>query len=357
MTVYMLYLLLAGLQLPLFYRRNASGERIFEKSKYLVLCCLEIIVLAGVRGYTVGADTSLYLSAIDHYSTMKPLELIHAKLVTPFKFEAGYFALNKLCILLGMNKTEFLFTVAIMVYVPLYYTICKYSSSPYISILAYFAFGYFSYSLGIFRQMIAISILLCGWNCVVERRFFNYLLITAFATLFHTTALLGIALYFVYGCRWKRLFWLLPVAELFLLIYARSIVVFAFSLFPRFTNYLGGKYDVSGGSYLNLIFLNMILIMWCVLNYKNKKEEKSVVASSLVLAICLQSLGYSMGLFGRAVAYYSIYTIFAIPDILSRLDKKSQAVCKPVVAGILFLMSFFVLNGDQYIIPYYTVFA
>lgn len=357
MTVYMLYLLLAGLQRPLFYRKNISEEQIFEKSKYLALCCLEIIVLAGVRGYTVGVDTSVYLSAIDHYSAMKPLELIRAKLVSPFKFEAGYFALNKLCILLGMNKTHFLFTVAIIVYVPLYCTICEHSSSPYISILAYFAFGYFSYSLGIFRQMIAMSILLCGWNCVVERKLFNYLLIVAFATLFHTTALIGIALYFVYGCRWKYLVWLLPVTELFLLIYARSVVEFAFSLFPRFTNYLNGKYDVSGGTYLNLIFQNLILIIWCILNYKNKKEEKSVVESSLVLAICLQTLGYSMGLFGRLVSYYSIYTIFAIPDILSRLDKKSQIICKPVVVMALLLMSFLTLDGNRYITPYYTVFT
>ena len=195
MSVYVGYLLLAGLQIPFFRKKDKLGNRCFNKKGYLILCCIELIVLAGIRGYTVGADTVVYLDAIDYYGKLPTSKLFSAELVYPFDFEAGYFLLTKICVFLNMGKTAFLFVIAILIYVPVFVAINRYSKMPYISILCYFAFSMFSYSLGIFRQMIAISILLCGLKYILERKFFKYLLIVILAMLFHTTAILGLALY------------------------------------------------------------------------------------------------------------------------------------------------------------------
>ena len=40
------------------------------------------------------------------------------------------------------------------------------------STMIYLAFGFFGYSLGIFRQMIAISICLMGFKYVLERKLY-----------------------------------------------------------------------------------------------------------------------------------------------------------------------------------------
>lgn len=361
MSAYICYLLLAGIQIPLFYREGQHQKRYFDSKNYLTLCCIELILLAGFRGYTVGADTATYLMAIDYYDKLSALELVVAELVYPFDFEAGYFLLTKLSVLLGLGKTGFLFVVALIVYIPIFALIKKHSSMPYVSILCYFAFGFFSYSLGIFRQMIAISILLLGWKYIEERRLVKYLLIVALAMTFHTTAFVAILLYFIYDIKWERIvMWLIPI-EVVLMLLGSQIIALLLRVFPQYAGYIGGKYDVQGGSYLMLILLNAVLIASIVFRGKKNDDCDNMTICALFLAICLQCLGYSMGIFGRTVSYFSIYIILAIPNLIYNLGNQLRYGLRGVISFItiicLFILVYTSFNGNHYVVPYYTIFG
>lgn len=356
MAIYICYLLLAGIQMPFFHnKRNALGGRCFDTKGYLTLCCAELILLAGLRGYTVGADTATYLKAIDHYSTLPKSQLMTAKLVWPFDFEIGYFMLTKLSVLFGLGKTGFLFVIALITYIPVFSAIGKHSSRPYISILCYFAFSMFSYSLGIFRQMIAMSILFVGWRYVTERRLVKYMLLVAVAMLFHTTSVIAVALYFLYGLKWDRVLLFVPLAEIFLLVLGRPVVMFALRLLPKYAGYVGGKYDIEGGSYLMLLLLNVILFAAVFFRQKGDADQNLTICA-LILAVCLQCVGYSMAIFGRVVPYFSVYLIFAVPNILRGIGKKWSALAVPLVAVCLLLLTVRDLHGNSYVTPYYTFF-
>lgn len=359
MAAYICYLVLAGMQIPLFFKENLLRKRSFDMKGYLILCCAELIVLTGIRGYTIGADTKTYLQAIDYYGQMPALQLIRAKLVYPFDFEIGYFLLTKLVCLLGIGKTGFLFIVSLMIYIPVFILIKKYSPMPYVSILCYFAFGFFSYSLGIFRQMIAISILFFGWNYITERKFLKYLAVVLFASTFHMTALSAIFLYFLYWIKWKRaVVWIVPI-EVALLIFGRYVVLLLVRLFPQYAGYIGGKYDVQGGSYLMLLLLNVLLIASILLKDKDQEDTRdSVTTCALFLAICTQCLGYSLGILGRAVSYFSIYIILAIPNIIrsleNRFEHRFRTLASLVAVLCLFAFVYFEFDGNKYVVPYVT---
>lgn len=361
MVAYFGYLVLAGIQIPLFYKKDHLKRRYFNNQGYLRLCCIELICLASIRGYTVGADLSqYYLKAIDYYGRLPVSELLTAELVWPFDFEIGYFALTKLSVLLGLGKTGFLFVVAILIYIPLFRTIKKYSPMPYISILCYFAFGFFSYSLGILRQMIASSILFCGWSYIEDRRFFKYLLTVAIAMTFHTTAIVGILLYFLYGVNWRKVIgWIIPL-EIVLLLFGRVFALAIVKIFPVYAGYVGSRYDTQGGTYLMLILLNVVLMACVLLRGKEKKSCESVTICALILAICVQCVGYSMNVLGRATRHFSVYLIFAIPYVLCNLKKKIgyrwTFVVTSLVVICLFVLSYLEFNGNKYIVPYYTIF-
>lgn len=355
MAVYIGYLLLCGLQIPLFKRKNNEGDYSFNKKAYLSTCCIELIVLAGIRGYTVGADTAVYLAALDHYSDVSLSEVLTAKLVWPFDFEWGYFTLTKLFSWMGVGKTFFLFIIAFIIYVPVFKTINKHSPFPYISILCYFAFGMFSYSLGIFRQMIAISIVFCGWNYIVERKLWKYIIIVGIAMLFHTTAILAIALYALYGVNWEHITWFLLGIEIFLLLFGRVVIEIALKLFPQYVGYVGGNYDQQGGSYVMLIFLNVILFASVSFRKKNDTQERMTICA-LILAICCQAIGYSMAIFGRIVPYFSIYIIFAIPNILISIDNRRRIQVTTIVTLFLFTLIYLEFSKNEYVTPYYTFF-
>ena len=355
MAIYIGYLLLAGLQIPLFYKKDVEGNRRFCTSAYLLVCCVELILLAGFRGYTVGADTAIYLNAVDYYTALPKSELWQAKLVFPFDFEWGYFLLTKIGAFLNLGKTGFLFIVALITYIPIFISIKNHSSIPYLSILTYFAFGIFSYSLGIFRQMIALSILLCGWKFVRERKLFKYLILVAVAMLFHTTAFLGIVLYILYGIKWKRIIWFVVPTEIVLLILGRPLALLMTQIFPQYAGYVNGQYDIQGGSYVMLILMNVILFV-CVYLEKKGKYCDDMTICALILAIFLQAIGYSMAILGRVVPYFSIYLIFAVPDIAYGISFKWRKFVVVGVVCILLLLVFREFNGNYYVTPYYMFF-
>lgn len=355
MAAYFGYMLLAGAQAPFFYNRDKLGQRQFNTRAYLLLCCIEIILLAGLRGYTVGADTVVYLNALRHYNSLPIWELPMASLVFPFDFEIGYFALTKICAFFGMNETAFLFVIAMLTYIPLFSVIKKYSSVPYLSILSYFAFGMFSYSLGVFRQMIAISILLCGWKYIRERRPINYFLVVALAMTFHTTAIIGALLYVLYGLNWRKIIWLVIPAELFLIVFGRQIAMLAFRFLPKYAGYIGGQYDQQGGSYLMLLMLNAVLFA-CIILDKMGRYHDNMTISALIIAVLLQSVGYSMAIFGRIVPYFSVYLIFAIPDAVYGMGKNWRKPAGVVAVAVLFFLTYRLMAGNQYVTPYYFFF-
>lgn len=357
MAIYFCYLLLAGVQVPFFFyrKKDALREQYFDSKKYLILCCAELILLAGFRGYTVGADTAKYLRAVDYYSRFSVSKLLTAKLVWPFDFEAGYFALTKLSVLLGIGKTGHLFVVALLTYIPVFCAIKRHSTNPYISILCYFAFGMFSYSLGIFRQMIAISILFCGWKYVAERKIIPYLITVGIAMLFHTSAIIALALYFLYGIKWEHVLWAVLGIEVALLVFGRPVIMFAMKLIPRYAGYIGGRFDQQGGSYAMLLLLNIALFANAFLRKKGRAQDDMTICA-LIIAVCLQAIGYSMEIFGRVVPYFSVYLIFAVPNIINGMHKKWRVIVIPCIVLCLFLLTFMEFNGNKYVTPYYTIF-
>ena len=323
MTVYIGYLMLMGIQ-SWFFTKNDFMFTAKNKKKFLILCCLELILLAAVRGYTVGADTRTYLDALEYYSAMPKKEVLFAKLLWPYSFEPGYFLFTKICAFLSIPKPLFLLLVAVVIYVPVFMNMERYSELPYISILAYFGMGFFAYSLGIFRQMMAVSIILCGLKFIEQKQLIKYLVIVAIATLFHTTAIAAVALYFAAQCPLKKYVkWIIP-AEVVFVVFGRQFVMLLVSVFPRYASYIGGIKDVQGGTYLMLILMNCILFSLIYMEHKGFITRKLNI-SALTIAVMVQAISYSMVLMGRAAMYFSIFSIFAFSDIAYVM------LCKPAL--------------------------
>lgn len=313
MAIYLTYLLLVGIQFW-YAGRNGFLNTNKGKARLLMICCGELILLATLRGFTVGADTKRYLDALVHYSKLPKKEVLTAKLVWPYDFEQGYFLLVKLCALINMPRTVFLLLVALVIYIPVFYTINWYSKIPYISILAYFGLGFFAYSLGIFRQMMALSIVLCGLRFIGKKQLGWYLITVALASTFHTTVLLILPLYFLTNLApQKYMKWILP-AELVCLVLGRPIVVMLVKLVPQYAHYLGGNHDSQGGTYLMLILLNALLFAMIYLHSKGYTKNRMAIAA-LTMGVLVQSIAYSMGLLGRAVYYFTYFAIFVFAEI------------------------------------------
>lgn len=359
MKAYCIYLVLISFQWWFIKHISLKGSTVEEKDKkkrkyFLIIACAELIILTGIRGYSVGADTSVYLSALEYYKEMSKSEILHAKLVYPYDFEMGYFFLTKLCAFLNFSKTSFLFLISTIIYIPIFAVIYKRSSDPYVSVLTYFAFGFFSYSLGIFRQMIALSIVICGIQYIKERKFFKYLFFIIIAMTFHSTALLALIIYFLYPVNWKVNMGISVFVSLISIPLGNLIINFMIKVMSKYSGYLERK-NTQGGSYLMLALFVILLILQCLSNYmKTPTEFNKTVSDALSMTVVAQTLGYSLNIFGRSISYFSVFLIFLIPSLIEMISGKLRFIVKIGVIMCLLVLIFINLNGSLRYIEYMT---
>lgn len=362
MTVYFIYLALISFQWWGIKHLSVNGITVEEQSRkrrkyFLIIACVELIILAGIRGYSVGADTSVYLSALEYYKALPKDEILRAELVYPYDFETGYFFLTKLCAWLGFSKTAFLFLIAVIIYIPMFVAIYKQSLNPYLSILTYFSFSLFAYSLGIFRQMIALAIVVCGIEYVKNRNFFKYLLLVCIAMTFHSTAILSLAIYFLYPLKWNMNALVLFVISGIALFFGPYIVELMILLMPKYKGYIDGEWQ-SGGSYLMLILFVAIFVLIYVENKKQSPTATNKLAfDALALTILVQSIGYSLNIFGRAIGFFSVYLLFLIPNYVELVVGKWRILVTLGVVLCLFAITFNNLKGSLSYIDYTIFFA
>ena len=152
---------------------------------------------------------------------------------------------------------------------------------------------------------------------------------------------------------------LIVFLELVLLAISRPLILLAVRIFPRYAGYISSAYDVQGGSYSMLILLNAVFFAGCFVLRREGGLGDAKLCMSLnatLLAIFLQIIGYSMGIFGRIVPYYSIYLTVLIPSLMNRCFRKNTILihflCVVALVGI-----FWYLTQGSIIDPYRTIFA
>ena len=359
MCSYLVFLVLVTIEWGLICKTNGKNIEVpnstKEKKIFISLVCFELIIFVSMRADSIGADTTLYVSALDYYKSLPQDAILTAGLIYPFDFEPGYFLLTKLCAWLSLSHAFFFAIVGAIIYIPLFKFIERNSENALISLLVYFAFGFFGYSLGIFRQMIAVSITLCGTVYLKEHKLAKYVVIVFIAPLFHTTAIIVLPLYWLYRFNIQKTIKYIFVMEIFAFIFGRKIIEIFLKIFPSYAHYIGSQYDVQGGSYVMLIVLNILMILGTYASYYNKNFSPGMqlAVAALMIACVLQVMGYSMGIFGRIVPYYSIYSIVLIPALINNFfTKHTRWIARVILAIMLILMFYLLTYNETRLCPY-----
>lgn len=351
MVWYFVFMGLALLQWFILYPNGKVSMRVEVASRhnrnFIILLCIELIFFAGLRDTDIGADTSLYLRALDYYASLPKDNILSAKLVYPFDFEPGYFLFTKLCALAGMSEMQFLLLIAVIIYVPFCRFLYRYSENPMMSFIYWFAFGLFGYSLGLFRQMIAISITLYGFSYIKERKLVRYLLITILASTFHLSALIVIPLYFIYIFDVKRIFKWVLILETIVYVGARTVLLFILRFFPRYAGYIGGQYDLQEQGNTMFVFLNILLILGYYIYCKNEKNQNPtmhICINAMMVAVVIQAMAHVMAILGRITNYYSIYMVLLIPMCINRYFKQRSKLYANIIVSLFLILIFYIMN-------------
>lgn len=294
-----------------------------------------LFLIAGLRDRTVGVDVAGYIEQFYRLQQFSWNTISFSK--DPVY---GYFV--KLITYISSNHQVYLAIVGAIFAFSVSFWIYRFSDEPMISFFLLLPLTHFYLSMALFRQTVAISILLFAYEYLKERRLLKFVLIVIIASLFHITALLFVLAYFLPNLKISTIRYLLLTGVALILFYVFRIQIISFlvSLVPdRGYSIISSSQGLTTLATFLLIFLASLLFRRDVLK---KDSEAGFLYNMMVWSIAFQILVPLSPTIFRASVYFNIYNILLIPKVVGVIEEKELRLI-----GYLILLGVF---GIQYFV-------
>lgn len=183
-----------------------SRSRYIKKLLVFIAILLPCI-LAGMRADTIGTDVKVYVEPL--YNAAKQLTSFSSymnqrwyviwRYMYVSKFEIGFTTLVYLIVKFGGSLGTVLFFIHALIVAPIYFGLKRMDKKYPIWLgMLVFYLMFYNTSLNMMRQWIAMAILFWGLSYLLTNKKKKYFIVVIVACLFHTSALMGFAIYFLY---------------------------------------------------------------------------------------------------------------------------------------------------------------
>ncbi|WP_297905096.1 EpsG family protein [uncultured Parabacteroides sp.] len=254
------------------------------------------------------------------------IEILRGDLI--YLTETGYLLLCKFCSIISESFTFFLSVVSI-IWISCYFIyIKKYSPMIMLSVIILLVTE-FHQSLFVLRQHLAMAILLLSYPSIIERNLKKFIFISIIAISIHTTALVFIPIYFIYG--------IITDSKKFII----AVVLLAFIIFLLFKSldflnlYFGFSYDNyingarSGRFNLTTFFISSIYFSSYYFFLRNKIFESGInrlITAAMIICILISFFGTSLNITGRLIRYYNPAILLLTPIVATNMNKISLKI-------------------------------
>jgi hypothetical protein len=310
----------------------------------LLISILLLWLVSSLRDVTVGIDTKNYLalfeSIVQNGLMIQDVSVIN--LFVPNGFELGFTIYTYFVSLFTSSFITYLFITGVLVYVPIYLFIKRYSTDYYLSLVIYYCLFFFG-SMTLLRQSIAMSILLIGTKYIVGRNPIKFTAIVLLASSFHVSALVGLVLYPIYNRSLTR-FAATLILSLATIVFAfmSALVELAATINHRYEFYLDRIDSFSIASFLSLglylfIFVIMVLLRDKKLDgYKDSIRQDFLIIVSFA-AMVVMALSIKVNSLDRLALVFLIYTVISLPILLTSNKGAAKTKHIKLLLVILFI--------------------
>lgn len=354
LEIIMAIVLLYGVadQSRLLTQEVMSSER---KKWYCIFSGSLWILISGLRGLSVGADTYSYYYSYLNVKNMSLNELfqnIVVKIISNAdNKDPGYDFFVKLTQIISNNYQIFLMIIALIFMIPFMIWVWKESKNPLISFVLYSSLFYAFFSITGIRQTIATAlVVLIGDRFIKERKLVHFLIVAFVASLIHMSALAFVPFYFLSRIRIKQ-------STIFL---AGLVCVSSFvyksqlkNLFISISGYddYSATYAGAGTSTFTLLLLMLFVLSIFAYSRDEFIEENRRFYIALYLAMFFVPLTWLNPSAMRIVQYFSIYLVLLIPEMIEAVfDEEGKMIATITVVTILVLLLF---KGNPYYVFYW----
>lgn len=323
---------------------EADSNRIRSK-RTCIAGAIGWIVLSGLRGLNVGADTEAYALSFEQ-SVNTRLDTLWQNVINKYFYnmdiegkDLGYYLLERVFRNFTSSYTLWLLFIAIIFTIPMAIFIYRYSGNACISWIIYSTLFYSFFAITGHRQTIATAIVVWGGiECIRKRKLVPFLLLTFVAYMIHASAICILPFY-----------WLsqIKITKIKLLGYMFCIIL-AYIFRYRFLMFLQSivgyesyqQYEAaSAGIFMFLLIAIAIFVFIFWENIKDSDNEiLDMSVNALMIACCFSSLLLINPSFMRVVQYYSIFLIFLLPEVQHAFSDNSKMLFLRIIGGLMILL-------------------
>lgn len=361
MTVYMVSIsTILFLGLVLTPKTSKQGKTIFLFLSFLIL-----VLISGLRDYSIGVDTATYVNLydnIDYYNASRS------------RFEVGFIYFFKLLHSISADPGFMLMVVSIIDIGCAVFFIGKFSKDPTISVLLFVFLRTYFGQMNTIRAGLAIAITLVAFAIVVKRNSFKRVVLAALilfiAGTIHTVAYVTFAPFAI---------WVIPITHRSIISKITptscikwsiilSVVCFVFypavmsavsRILPQYVGYFLGTWSDSNyvasliGVLMSFAFL---LVGYFYMKDRELDDTERFALLMITFAMIFGTLSMRMEIWSRIVGIFSIYIgLLWAPAFLQNIHGRNRFIVKITVIGFswLYLIVIFVFRPEwDGVVPY-----
>jgi len=343
MTIYIINLALIIILGDIICLNKKNGKKIF-----IILSCLQLILLVGLRSETVGRDTYGYIHFYYQHVINTPLNF---GFFQEFSKERGYYLLTKL---ISLISTEYPLLLTITAAIPLVLMgiiVYRYSKDVVLSMATFVGLRSYAFLFTGTRQSIALGICFYSYRFIVEKRFIPFALCVLLAISFHLSAIAFLPAYFFSRIRLdaKNLTFLAGFA--FLIYFLRNF------LFLRVSSVLGYHYmmDTAYGGGISTIIVYSLILFFGLLHRKKiliKDSTAELTFTYIFLSIILYIIGYNISVINRIAIYFGWFIILLLPHIVNIFKLGIDRMLVKYLLYIIIFLQFLYFGPGFSLVPY-----
>lgn len=318
---------------------------------FVTLLLIPMILIGGLR-YQVGTDFLNYTLMYNSYSNQSISEILLGE-------DLGFGLINWICSKIVYNPQLMFFVCVFLTTLIIVTTIRKYSNIFEISMFLYISTMAYYSQFNIVRQCLASAIIFWGIKYIFNDNKLKYFAIVIFASMFHSTAIVMIPVYYLVKIEpWSK-------KMLLIILGAISIMV----LFDPFLNVLnivlqGTKYQVytiikdvdNGVNFIRVIVLAIPIILSYFYKNKLNDNEVKIYINYSIFYFMIMLISVKATYFARIAGYFNLYNILLFPKIILAEKSKLKYLIYVSILICYTIYMILLLPVESNLLPYQTIF-
>lgn len=298
---------------------------------FYFLAILVLVFVSGLR-YYVGTDYGAYYYGYKTYAQSLSQAILTLS-------EPGYPLIARIAILIHDDGATAIFLAAVVTIWPALMVIYRHTDRLLLASLLFIFLGCWDGSFNGVRQYLAATMLFCGYEALESRNLRKYLFWVFIAFLFHRSAIVMAALYFVVyrKVNTRNLLLVFFGSILALRLYNQ---VLAFASWVTESDYsLKDEYAAHAVNILRVFAAAAPAVVFLALLWNTPKDEQTTFhLNLLVLHAAFRVATMNSALLYRIGIYTTLFQVLAIPVLLKRVNPSTR---KAVTAAMVPLFAIF----------------